>query len=81
MASYLDRIGAGAVLENPEVLDFDWMPPELVGREPIQRELASKFSTISHPEGAGRAAVSNTHFQPPGPFLNPLSRLLLEKKK
>ena len=31
MTSYLDRIGAGAVLANPEVLDFDWTPPELVG--------------------------------------------------
>ena len=28
MTSYLDRIGAGAVLANPEVLDFDWTPPE-----------------------------------------------------
>lgn len=58
MASYLDRIGAGAVLANPEVLDFDWMPPQLVGREPVQRELASKFSTLSHPEGAGRAVIT-----------------------
>ncbi|HII11256.1 MAG TPA: hypothetical protein HA356_04180, partial [Candidatus Poseidoniaceae archaeon] len=54
MASYLDRIGAGAVLDNPEVLDFDWMPPELVGRDPVQRELAAKFSTLAHHEGAGR---------------------------
>ena len=47
MASYLDRIGAGAVLAEPEVLDFDWMPPELVGRDPVQRELAAKFSTLA----------------------------------
>ncbi|MFL2970314.1 MAG: AAA family ATPase, partial [Candidatus Poseidoniaceae archaeon] len=58
MTSYLDRIGAGAVLANPEVLDFDWTPPELVGREPVQRELAAKFSTLNHPEGAGRAVIT-----------------------
>jgi len=58
MASYLDRIGAGAVLDNPEVLDFDWMPPELVGRDPVQRELAAKFSTLAHHEGAGRAVIT-----------------------
>ena len=57
MVGYLDRIGAGSVLANPEVMDFDWMPPELVGRETIQRELASKFSALAHPEGAGRAVI------------------------
>jgi cell division control protein 6 len=58
MASYLDRIGAGAVLVNPEVMDYDWMPPELVGRDPVQRELAAKFSALSHPEGTGRAVIT-----------------------
>tara|TARA_B100001564_G_scaffold339653_1_gene332613 strand:- start:943 stop:2178 length:1236 start_codon:yes stop_codon:yes gene_type:complete len=58
MASYLDRIGAGSVLADPEVMDFDWTPPELVGREMVQRELASKFATLSHPEGAGRAVIT-----------------------
>lgn len=58
MVGYLDRIGAGSVLANPEVMDFDWMPPELVGRETIQRELASKFSALAHPEGAGRAVIT-----------------------
>jgi cell division control protein 6 len=46
------------VLADPEVMDFDWTPPELVGREMVQRELASKFATLSHPEGAGRAVIT-----------------------
>tara|TARA_B100000767_G_scaffold259113_1_gene268540 strand:- start:436 stop:1620 length:1185 start_codon:yes stop_codon:yes gene_type:complete len=58
MSSYLDRIGAGLVLNNPEVFGFDFMPEMLVGREEIQRELAAIFSTIAHPEGTGRAVVT-----------------------
>ena len=58
MTSYLDRIGAGSVLADPEVMDFDWMPPELVGRDEVQRELASKFSTLAHPEGTGRVVIT-----------------------
>jgi cell division control protein 6 len=58
MSNYLDRIGAGFVLANPEGLDFDYMPDELVGRDDIQKQLASKFSTLSHPDGAGRAVIT-----------------------
>jgi len=58
MSSYLDRIGAGLVLNNPEVFGFDFMPEELVGREDIQGQLASIFSSISHPEGTGRAVIT-----------------------
>ncbi len=58
MTSYLDRIGAGSVLADPEVMDFDWMPPELVGRDEVQRELASKFSTLAYPEGTGRVVIT-----------------------
>lgn len=58
MTSYLDRIGAGSVLADPEVMDFDWMPPELVGRDEVQRELASKFSTLAYSEGTGRVVIT-----------------------
>ena len=58
MVDYLDRIGAGLVIAHPEMLDFDHVPEELVGRENIQRELASKFSTLASPDGATRAVIT-----------------------
>ena len=58
MVGYLDRIGAGLIIAHPERLDFDFVPEELVGREEIQRELASKFSNVATPEGAARAVIT-----------------------
>ena len=58
MASYLDRIGAGLIIAHPEMLDFDYVPDELVKREAIQTELASKFTTVGSPEGAARAVIT-----------------------
>lgn len=58
MSSYLDRIGAGFILNRPEVFGFDYVPEILVGREDLQGQLASLFSTIGHPEGTGRAVVT-----------------------
>ena len=58
MVDYLDRIGAGLIIAHPEMLDFDYVPDELVGREDIQRELASKFSNVASPEGAARAVIT-----------------------
>lgn len=58
MSSYLDRIGAGFILNKPEVFGFDYVPEILVGREDLQGHLASLFSTIGHPEGTGRAVVT-----------------------
>ena len=58
MSNYLDRIGAGWVLANPEVFNFDYVPEELVGREDIQNELASKFTTLHLPEGSGRVVIT-----------------------
>ena len=49
MVDYLDRIGAGLIIAHPEMLDFDHVPETLVGREDIQRELASKFSNVASP--------------------------------
>ena len=58
MSSYLDRIGAGLILNKPEIFGFDYVPEMLVGREELQGQLASLFSTIGHPEGTGRAVVT-----------------------
>jgi cell division control protein 6 len=58
MTGYLDRIGAGLIIAHPEMLDFDYVPEELVGREDIQSELASKFTTVGSPEGAARAVIT-----------------------
>ena len=55
MSSYLDRIGAGLVLANPEVFGFDHVPEKLVGREVSQEQLAGMFVGLAHPEGTGRA--------------------------
>lgn len=58
MADYLNRIGAGLIIAHPEILDFDHVPEELVGREDLQATLASKFTTVGSPEGAGRAVIT-----------------------
>jgi Cdc6-like AAA superfamily ATPase len=58
MSNYLDRIGAGWILANPEVFNFDYVPDELVGRDDVQNELASKFTTIHLPEGSGRVVIT-----------------------
>jgi cell division control protein 6 len=58
MSNYLDRIGAGFIIANPEVLDFDFMPKEIVGRDQIQRELANKFSSIDRTDSSCRAIIT-----------------------
>ena len=58
MSDYLDRIGAGFILANPTVLDFDHIPKELVGRDDVKKELASKFTAIASPEGSSRAVIT-----------------------
>ena len=58
MSSYLDRIGAGLVLANPEVFGFDYIPEKLVGREHSQEQLAGMFVGLAHPEGTGRAVIT-----------------------
>jgi len=39
-------------------LDYDHVPEELVGREQVQSELASKFSALASPQGAARAVIT-----------------------
>jgi len=58
MASWIDRIGAGLVLKQPEMLDHDWIPSELVGRDDQLVVLASMFSGIEAANGSGRAVVT-----------------------
>ncbi len=58
MASWIDRIGAGLVLKQPEMLDHDWIPSELVGRDDQLVALASMFSGLEAANGSGRAVVT-----------------------
>ena len=58
MTSYLDRIGAGLVINRPDVFGFDYLPDELVGRDDYQVQLASIFSNIAHPNGTSRAVIT-----------------------
>ena len=37
MADYLERIGTGLILSNHDVFNFDFVPPNLVGRNEAQR--------------------------------------------
>jgi len=48
----------GLVITDPEPLDYDHVPDELVGRESLQRALASKFSAVASPGGAARAIIT-----------------------
>ncbi len=58
MSTYLDRIGAGLIINRPDVFGFDFLPNELVGREDYQVQLASIFSNIAHPNGTSRAVIT-----------------------
>jgi cell division control protein 6 len=58
MAGYLDRIGAGRVLVDAAPFSFDWLPPELVGRDKQLGELASMFMGIENPGSSSRAIIS-----------------------
>ena len=58
MSSWLDRIGAGLVLKHPEMLDYDWVPKELVGRDEQLQNLAGMFTGIDGLNGSGRAVIT-----------------------
>ncbi len=58
MSSWLNRIGAGLVLKHPEMLDHDWVPKELVGRDEQLENLAGMFTGIDGPSGSGRAVIT-----------------------
>ena len=58
MADYLDRIGAGKILLDPNPLSFDWIPQELVGRDEKLGDLASMFLGIDAAQSSGCAIVT-----------------------
>ena len=58
MTSYLDRIGAGYVIHDPEPLDFDYVPQQIVCREQYQNQLAARFASIDKPESSCRAIIT-----------------------
>ena len=56
MASYLDRIGAGLVINDPTPLEYEFVPNELKGRDTELGRLATLFSGIDRP-GVSRQAL------------------------
>ena len=58
MSDYLDRIGSGLILLDPEPLYFDFIPETMVGREDIQSNLAAKFHSISHPNSSANVVIT-----------------------
>jgi len=58
MADYLDNIGSGKILISGEPLSFDWMPPELIGRNSQLSDLASIFGGIANHNVSCRAVVT-----------------------
>lgn len=58
MVDYLDRIGAGYVINDPEPLDFDYIPQELVSRTEYQKQLAARFASIDKHEASCRAVIT-----------------------
>ena len=58
MADYLERIGTGLILSNHDVFNFDFVPPNLVGRNEAQRKIASLFSGIENHSKSCRAVIT-----------------------
>ncbi len=84
MSGYLDRIGAGFVIKDPNPLDFDFIPETIVARELFQNQLATRFSSIDKidsscqavitgPVGSGKTVLVKT-------FCRDLQRHLINKR-
>lgn len=58
MSDYLDRIGAGLVIKNPERFSFDYIPPELVGRDTEISNLASMMRGLFSDNSSGRSIIT-----------------------
>ena len=58
MADYIENIGSGKILISGEPLSFDWMPPELIGRNSQLSDLASIFAGIANHNVSCRAVVT-----------------------
>ena len=74
MSAWLDRIGAGLVLQHPEMLGYDYLPSELIGRDQQLIELASMFAGLEKPNSSGRAVITG----PVGSGKTALSRRFVE---
>ena len=57
MAEYLNRIGAGLILLDAAPLSYDWIPPNVVGRQDEQELLAAMFANIGTPGVSCRAVI------------------------
>ena len=58
MSDYLDRIGAGLVIEHTEYFSFDYIPSELVGRDNEITNLASMMRGVFENNSSGRAIIT-----------------------
>ncbi len=58
MTGYLDRIGAGKILVDPEPLTFDFIPPGLIGREDKFDHIASIFQSIDNSRVSCHVAIT-----------------------
>ena len=58
VTDYLDRIGAGLILDNAEPLSYDYMPDVLVGREDQLSQLAVIFQQIDDHTVSCRVAIT-----------------------
>ncbi|MDP7312534.1 MAG: AAA family ATPase [Candidatus Thalassarchaeaceae archaeon] len=58
VTDYLDRIGAGLILDNAEPLSYDYMPDVLVGREEQLSQLAVIFQQIDDHTVSCRVAIT-----------------------
>ena len=58
MAEYLNRIGAGLILIDAKPFSYDWIPPNLVGRQDEQEQLAAMFANIETPGVSCRAVIT-----------------------
>ena len=84
MANYLDRIGAGWILANREVFDFDYIPQKwLAGKmykwnspqnSPHSMLLKAGRAVITGPVGSGKTALART-------FCRDIQRHLSNKRK
>ena len=58
MAEYLNRVGAGLILLDAAPLSYDWIPPNVVGRQDEQELLAAMFANIGTPGVSCRAVIT-----------------------
>ena len=70
MAEYLNRIGAGLILLDAAPLSYDWIPPDVVGREEEQEQLAAMFASIGTTGMSCRAVITGNVGSGKGKFLD-----------